>query len=197
MIVGLTSGIGCGKSTVAKFFREWGVSVIDSDQITRQLVALEQPALKAIVQHFGIDILQHDGTLNRIRLRSIIFESLHDRQWLENLLHPLVKEEILKQCALIPLGNYAIVEVPLLIEANFQTIVDRVLVVDCLAEIQIARVSKRDATPPDVIQAIINSQVTRIERLAQANEVIENNGTLEELKHRVEKLHHYYIKLSK
>jgi dephospho-CoA kinase len=196
MIIGLTGGIGSGKSTAAQFFRELGISVIDADQLTRQLVAPNQPSLEKIVQHFGPTILQQDGTLNRAELRSIVFESPKERLWLENLLHPLVKKLILQQAELVSSEKYQIVEIPLLFEANFQDAVDRVLVIDAPDEIQKERVSLRDAIPKEAIQTIIDSQIARRERLARADDIIENMGSQEDLKKKVETLHYYYIKLS-
>lgn len=197
MKIGLTGGIGSGKTTVAQCFRELGVVVIDSDQITRQLVEPNRPALQSIAQHFGPEILEPDGTLNRARLRARIFASLSDRRWLENLLHPLVKAEIERQAQRIPSGTYLVVEVPLLIEAHFQDAVDRILVIDCSLDIQKERAAHRDGSSPEIIQSIIDSQATRSERLTMANDVLENNGSLKELKRKVQTLHHYYIELSK
>lgn len=197
MIIGLTGGIGSGKSTVAQIFRELGVFVLDSDQITRQLVAPNQPALDSIVHHFGSNILQPDGALNRVKLRSIIFSSEKERLWLEDLLHPLVKKQILRYADKIPKGHYLVVEIPLLVEAHFQDAVDRILVVDCAVDLQIDRVSQRDTTSRSDIQLIIDSQTSRANRLTEADDVVDNNSTRMELKRKTEALHHYYIELSK
>ncbi len=188
MIIGLTGGIGSGKSTVAQFFRELGVLVIDADQITRQLVQPNQPALKKIVAYFGSHILQDDKTLDRKKLRNIIFEDPNARLWLENLLHPLVKQKIVHTpvSSSIP---YIIVEVPLLIEAHFHDVVDRILVIDSPESLQIQRVVQRDNIDAKEIQAIINTQATRATRLAEADDVIFNEGTVEELKKQVEVYH--------
>lgn len=197
MIVGLTGGIGSGKSTVAQCFRELGVTVLDSDQITRQMVEPNSEALKEIVQRFGEKILNNDKTLNRTLLRNIIFESAEERQWLENLLHPSVKEHILEYAKKTPKGQYLLVEIPLLFEANFQDAVDRILVVDCPENFQIERVSLRDAIPKGSVDNILNTQVSRSERLAKANDVIDNAGEKESLKKKAETLHLYYLELSK
>lgn len=202
MIIGLTGGTGSGKSTVAQYFRDCGILVIDTDKIARQLLETDQPILKEVIQHFGPKILQKDGTLNRAKLRMIVFESEADRHWLEALLHPLIKEKILQysknQNANTEKSNsYFVVEIPLLFEAKFEDVVDRVLVVDCHSDFQIERIQKRDATPIDVIQKMIQSQIDRDTRLKKANDVIENTGDREALKNKVLALHYFYIELSK
>jgi dephospho-CoA kinase len=202
MIVGLTGGIGAGKSTVAQYFRDCGVLIIDTDEIARQLLEPNQPLLKEVVQYFGEKILQKDGALNRIKLRSLVFESTANRHWLEALLHPRIKEKVLEyshhqKVRTEKKAPYFIVDIPLLIEAHFEDIVDRILVVDCPLNLQIERIQKRDATPVNVIQQIIQSQVDRNTRLQKADNVLENTDTLESLKNKVFALHHYYIELSK
>lgn len=197
MMIGLTGGIGSGKSTVAQMFFALNIEIIDSDQITRQLVKPNQPALQAIIQHFGETIISSDGTLNRAKLRAIIFESAIERQWLENLLHPMVKAEISKLSNKKITGAYQIVEIPLLFEANFEKEVDRILVVDCPEITQIERVHRRDRLTTTTIQAIMASQISRTARLSKADDVIVNEGSEEELKRKVLSLHHYYIELSK
>lgn len=196
MIIGLTGGIGSGKSTVAQAFRQLQVEVIDSDQITRRLVEPNQPAYAEIVDHFGKGIIQADGSINRPKLRSIVFESQVERQWLEALLHPLVKSEILKLRENSKPGKYTVVEIPLLFEAEFQDAVDRILVVDCSEATQLERVLLRDALPQRTLQGILKSQTNRGLRLKYANDVIENEGSREDLKIRVLTLHNYYNELS-
>lgn len=193
MIVGLTGGIGSGKSTVSQYFRELGIQVINADDITDQLLASNQTVINAIVQHFGPQVLASKGTLNRAWLRSLIFESLEERQWLEKLLHPLIKTEVL-QGASHSNSKYTVIEIPLLIEANFQDTVDRILVVDCNEKQQIERVYKRDGIPTDTIQAIIRTQADRKQRLAYADDIIENNEDKTVLRHKVLTLHDYYQK---
>lgn len=196
MIIGLTGGMGSGKSTVAKCFRELNIKVLDTDQIAHALVIPGQPAFQAIVEHFGVNVLQTNGTLNRGKLRSIIFESYPERQWLEQLLHPLIKQAILEETALIPPEKYIVIEIPLLFEANFQEMVDRVLVVDCDEKLQIERVNRRDGMN-DATQAILKTQIPRTTRLAHAHDVILNEGSIEELKKKVLNLHLYYHELAK
>ena len=202
MIVGLTGGIGSGKSTVAQYFRDCGVLVIDTDEIARQLLEPDQPLLKEVIQYFGEKILHKEGSLNRAKLRSLVFESTADRHWLEALLHPRIKEKVLQysehqKSRTEKKAPYIIVDIPLLIEAHFEDIVDRILVVDCPLNLQIERIQKRDATPINVIQQIIQTQVDRNTRLKKANDVIENTDTLEVLKNKVFALHRHYTELPK
>jgi dephospho-CoA kinase len=194
MIIGLTGGIGSGKSTVAQFFKELGAFVIDADETNHQLLGQES-IKKQIVEHFGPSLLQKDGTLNRARLRTLIFESPQERIFLESLLHPLIKAKIQEKAAKAPPDTYTIVDIPLLIEANFQNQVNRIVVVDCPERLQIERISKRDGIPKESIQAIINTQASRSSRLSIANDVIENDSTREALKEKVRALHLYFIKL--
>jgi len=196
MMVGLTGGIGSGKTTVTQIFLSLAVEVIDSDKITRKLMEKNTAAYHQILARFGERILQTDGSIHRPKLRSIIFDSIEDRRWLESLLHPLVKEEILILRKKLPKGKYVIVEIPLLIEANFQDAVDRVLVVDCNEATQIERVIRRDAVPENILQSILKSQSTREARLKEAHDVIVNEGNKTELKAKVEGLHHYYQQLT-
>ncbi len=197
MIIGLTGGIGSGKSTVAQIFRDLKITVIDADQITKRLVAPGEAALDSIVSHFGPTILQPNGELNRAKLRSRIFESVEERRWLEKLLHPLVKADILKCATLISPGEYCVVEIPLLIESQFEGAVDRILVVDCLESQQIDRVAIRDAIPRSSIAAILRTQADRKTRLAMADDIISNDTTRDVLKQQVRTLHIYYSELAK
>lgn len=196
-LVGLTGGIGSGKSTVAEFFRSLNVKVQDADLMTRAVVAPNQPALKAIVEHFGKEILLADGSLDRSQLKSKIFQSEREKLWLENLLHPLVKEIIIKLKQDILPDEYQIVAIPLLIETHFQSAVDRVLVVDCSPSQQIERVQKRDALSVSEIKAIMKTQTSQQERLSEADDLIQNEGTIEDLKSKVLALHQKYSLLAK
>lgn len=195
MIIGLTGGIGSGKSTVAQYFRDCGVLIVDTDEIARQLLEPDQPAFKAVIHHFGKEILKTDGSLDRPQLRTHIFESATDRHWLEALLHPLIKSEVLAYSK--KNHPYFIVEIPLLIEAHFEDVVDRILVVDCPLELQIERIQKRDGTSIDLIQKMIKSQIDRSTRIKKADDIIENTSDRDALKDKVLALHHYYTKLSK
>lgn len=196
-IVGLTGGIGSGKSTVAELFRNLHVKVIDADQITRDLVGPGQPPLKAIEDHFGKEFLNKDGSLNRQKLKSCIFSSSQDRIWLENLLHPLAKKEILALKDQLPAGEYLVVEIPLLVETQFDAALDRVLVIDCPEAEQKARIVKRDGLAESSIEAILEAQATRQARLLVADDVILNTGSKEELETKVFNLHKIYSSLAK
>ena len=165
--IGLTGGIGCGKSTVARIFEQLKTPVIDADDIAHQLVAIGQPALAQIQQEFGTDVLNPDGSLNRKKLRELIFSDPEQKQKLESILHPLVYQSI--QAELKQLNTpYCIICIPLLFETNMTRLVDRILVVDCPVETQIERIRKRDNMTIERIQSIIDSQVSRAFRKAQA-----------------------------
>lgn len=193
--IGLTGGIGCGKTTVARLFAELGAPVIDADQIAHQLVAQGQPALEQIAQQFGADILDPGGSLNRARLREIAFSDPAQKQKLEAILHPLVYQSI--QAELERLSSpYCIIAIPLLFETNMAHFVDRVLVVDCPVEIQIARVRKRDQLTLERIQSIIDSQVSRDFRKSHADDLIDNSESDYRLAEQVKKLHNLYLSLS-
>jgi len=196
VIVGLTGGMGSGKSTTAQLFRALQVTTINSDHITRQLVMPNQPALTSIIEHFGVTLLKPDHTLDRTKLRTLVFESPENRRWLEQLLHPFVKAEIMRHAAALPPGSYLLSEIPLLLEAHFESIVDRILVIDCTETQQLERVALRDHLSHDTIQTILNTQVDRPTRLTKATDIIRNEGTLEELTIQVQKLHEYYTLLA-
>jgi len=193
--IGLTGGIGCGKSTVARVFEQLKTPVIDADEIAHQLVAIGQPALAQIQQEFGTDVLNPDGSLNRKKLRELIFSDPEQKQKLESILHPLVYQSI--QAELKQLNTpYCIICIPLLFETNMTRLVDRILVVDCSIETQIERIRKRDNMSIERIQSIIDSQVSAAFRKAQANDLIDNSETNDRLAEEVKKLHNFYLSLS-
>jgi len=194
-VVGLTGGIGSGKSAVGNCFRDLGINVVDADQIARRVVEPGTPALAAIAEHFGNDILLADGTLNRAALRQKIFSDSAAKKWLESLLHPLIRD--LTRTELESSNSpYAILESPLLIEMGQNATVNRVLVVDVPEEVQVERASARDDNSETQIRAIIAAQMSRQDRLAAADDVITNTCALEELPGLVAKLHDRYIELS-
>ena len=195
MIVGLTGGIGSGKSEVSRRFEALGVEVIDADLVARQVVEPGCPALSAIAGHFGNQVLQEDGSLDRAQLRGIIFDNSAHKSWLENLLHPIIRIETIKQLADIK-STYGILSSPLLLETNQYQLVDRVLVVDAEEALQIARASARDANAIEQIQKIMATQLTRPQRCARADDIIHNHGDLAELQLQVEKLHYLYLQLA-
>ena len=193
--IGLTGGIGCGKSTVAEIFGQFKTPVIDADEIAHQLVAIGQPALAQIQQKFGTDALNPDGSLNRELLRELIFSDGKQKQKLEAILHPLVYQTIQAEVKQLD-APYCIICIPLLFETNMTHLVDRTLVVDCSIETQIERLQKRDNMTVERIQSIIDSQVSRDFRKAHANDLIDNSETNDRLAEAVKKLHNFYLSLS-
>ena len=193
--IGLTGGIGCGKTTVAKIFGQLNIPVIDADAIAHQLVAIGQPALAEIRQVFGADFLNPDGSLNRKKLKDVIFSDRQQKQKLEALLHPLVYQAIHTQLAQLQ-APYCIISIPLLFETGMTGLVDRILVVDCPVKTQIERVQQRDNITTDRILAIIDSQVSRTFRKSHADDVIDNSKTDDRLAEAVKKLHNSYLSLS-
>jgi len=180
LIIGLTGGIGSGKSAVSGFFKKLDVSVVDADIVAREVVQKGQPALIQISDHFGKDILL-DGELNRAKLRDVIFSNEQEKVWLNNLLHPLIRERMLAQLALAT-GDYVILEAPLLFENSLQAYCDQIVVVDIDEAVQITRASARDNRSREQIKAIIDSQIGRQQRLEKANFVIDNTViTLQQL----------------
>ena len=195
LVIGLTGGIGSGKTAVSDHFARLGAPVIDADVVSREVVEPGQPALLEIVEQFGADVLQEDGTLDRRVLRQHIFNDSEAKTRLEQILHPKIRATMRKQLEETD-APYAILSIPLLFETGQNKTVDRVLVVDCLPDIQLRRVMQRDGGSEREAQSIIDSQSDRNLRLAAADDVIENNGTLSELKARVEQLHQKYLTLS-
>jgi dephospho-CoA kinase len=194
MIIGLTGGIGSGKSEVSRRFETLGVTVVDADLVAREVVEPGSSALNAIAEHFGSHILIADKSLNRGKLRGLIFDNKVEKVWLENLLHPMIRAEIISQLQSSP-SPYTILSSPLLLETNQDELVDRVLVVDASEELQLARASKRDLSNPDDIKKIIATQMTRAERRAKADDILENHGDLINLNAQIEKLHNFYLNL--
>jgi dephospho-CoA kinase len=195
LVVGLTGGIGSGKSAVSRLFEDYGVPVIDADHVAREVVEPGSPALDEIVRQFGDDVLLHDGRLDRANLRHKIFNDQQARKKLETILHPRIRQRMRDRLQSIG-APYAIFVVPLLIETGQHQDVDRVLVVDCPEALQMERVKKRDSASASQITAIMASQVSREQRLAEADDIIENRGSLEELNASVSSLHQQYLELS-
>lgn len=194
-IVGLTGGIGSGKSAVAALFRELGIKVVDADIAARRVVEPGTPALSAIADYFGADILQSDGTLDRAALRKIVFDSEEKRQWLERLLHPAIGAWLGHELATAT-SAYAILESPLLLETAQHKMIDRALVVDVDEQVQISRASARDGNTPEQIRAIIATQMSRQLRVARGDDVIDNSSSLAALDKPVRALHEKYLKLA-
>lgn len=195
LIVGLTGGIGSGKSEASKRFAERGVVVVDADIVAREVVAPDQDGLAQIAAHFGADILDATGNLNRSKLREIIFSNPTEKQWLESLLHPMINTEIRRQLA-NSTSIYSILASPLLLETNQFLLVDRILVIDTSEQHQLERASQRDKNNKAQIKAIMQTQLSRQERCARATDIIQNHGSIDEIDAQVEKLHRFYLELA-
>ncbi|MGG3794017.1 dephospho-CoA kinase [Pseudomonas paraversuta] len=193
-ILGLTGGIGSGKSAAAEHFAALGVHVVDADHAARWVVEPGRPALAKIAEHFGDAVLQADGQLDRSALRSLIFSDPELRRWLEALLHPLIREEIALNLAQAK-SPYAILVSPLLIESGQYATTQRVLVIDAPQALQIERTLLRDNTSEQQVQAILKAQASREERLSHADDILVNNSDLKTLLTEVERLHHFYLTL--
>ena len=193
--IGLTGGIGCGKSTVCEFFAKRGIPVIDTDQIAHTLVKPGTKALQQITQQFGREVLQADGSLDRAKMRELIFEDEEKRHQLEALLHPLIRQEMQRQLDALD-TPYAILAIPLLLEKGWQNELDRVLVVDCSEAQQLQRAQQRDGSSSDTIRRIIDSQIDRTRRLEAADDIIDNSGKSEAVAPQVEALHQRYLQLA-
>ncbi len=194
--VGLTGGIGSGKSTVAALFAGHHVPLIDADEISRHLVGRGQIAHDMIIKTFGTEVLHANGEIDRARLRERVFGNAADRALLEAIIHPLVRKEIEARLPQLR-APYCVIVIPLLVEANLADLVDRVLVVDCSESQQIERVRARNGLSENQIQHIMAAQVGRAERLRHADDVISNNGDREQLAVLVDQLHNRYLGLSK
>lgn len=195
-IVGLTGGIGSGKTTVANLFTEHGITVVDADIIARDVVAIGSPALSQISTHFGSKFIQANGQLNRVLLRKQIFSNEADKLWLNNLLHPLIRGELTNQINAAK-SPYCLLVAPLLIENNLMTMVHRVLVIDVSEETQISRTTARDNNSAEQVRAIIASQANRKIKQKHADDLLNNDSaSIEELKSAVTKLHQSYLTLA-
>ena len=190
--IGLTGGIASGKSLVAEMFGKLGVPIIDTDEIARQIVAPGQPALTEIVAEFGADVLTSAGDLDRPSLRRLVFEDRSQRRRLEAIVHPRVQETSLRASAEAE-GPYQVFVVPLLLETGFQQQVDRILVVDCLESAQRERLLVRDNETPEQTDRIMDAQLSREQRLAAADEIIDNSGTQDATRQQVQALHQKYL----
>lgn len=189
--IGLTGGIGSGKSTVSAMFSRLGVPVIDADQVARAVVEPGMPALSELEAHFGAEILS-EGRLDRRHLREIIFSQVTERAWVEALLHPYIQAEILRLSGQSD-QPYIVLEIPLLFEAGYRNLVDRALVIDAPEKLQIERVVARDEVSAEQVESILKSQMNPQNRLMQADDVIENSGDMGHLKEQVERLHQIYL----
>ncbi len=196
LTIALTGGIGSGKTSIASIFKSLGVPIIDSDTISKEIILPGKPCFKDIVNEFGEEILTNKGTIDRYKLRDIIFNNDKARIKLENITHPIIFKNIDIQISLINYP-YCLVIVPLLVETKSVKYFDKVLLVDTLENIQFERVAKRDSISPTLLRKIIKTQATRSERLKYADDIIENNNEIGNLNEYINILHKKYLTLSK
>lgn len=195
LVIGLTGGIGSGKTTVADIFAQYGIDIIDADIVAREVVEPGTPALAKIAEHFGSNFILADGNLDRAKLRHKVFANEADKTWLNALLHPLIRNSMAEQCKLAK-SPYCFLVAPLLIENGINNTVNKVLVVDVDPKTQIARTVDRDNNTEEQVQKILDAQVSREERLKHADFLINNDDcSIGELKEQIELLHREFLKL--
>lgn len=187
-VVGITGGIGSGKSAVTARLETLGVDVVDADLAARVVVEPGQPALAAIAERFGKNILQQNGSLDRAALRKIVFEDPEARRWLEGVTHPAIRQEIEDQLQRAT-SSYVVLSSPLLLEAKQHSFVNHIVVVDVTEELQIERTMARDSNSAELIQNIMAAQLPRAERVNRADEIIDNSGSLDHLNTQTDALH--------
>ena len=194
--VGLTGGIGCGKTTVANMFAELGASLVDTDDIAHALTAPGGAAMAKLIAAFGPEFATPDGALDRARMRALVFSDAAAKQRLEAILHPRIRDTALAAAA-VATGAYVIYVVPLLIESGtWRARVARVLAIDCPEEVQVARVMARNGLTEEQVRAIMANQLTRAQRLAAADDVITNDGQLDTLRPQITRIHTQYLAFS-
>ncbi len=191
-VVGVTGGIGSGKSAATAEFEKLGITIVDADVVARQVVMPGTPCLQAIAEHFGNQLLTEGGELNRKALRQRVFSNPQEKEWLNKLLHPAIREEIISQLEQAD-SPYVILSAPLLLENGLEKYCQRVLVVDAPESLQISRTIQRDDSPKKEVEAIMKAQLSRSERLNKANDVLNNDGSLEQLEQQVLQLHQRYL----
>jgi dephospho-CoA kinase len=196
LVIGLTGGIGSGKTAVSDRFKAKGITVVDADVVSREVVEPGTPALAQIAAHFGSDVIQADGSLDRAALRKKVFQDETERKWLEKLLHPAIGESIFNQLAAAK-SPYALFVSPLLVETSQHLMAERIIVVDVPVETQVMRTMARDNNDEAQVKAIIAAQASREQRLAKAHDVIVNDQGLAHLDAEVERLHQQYLQLAK
>lgn len=195
-ILGLTGGIGSGKSAASNYFAQQGIVVVNSDQVAREVVLPGQPAWQAILDRYGPEVLQADQTLNRAWLREKIFAEPEERLWLESQTHPRIREATIEQLQQAA-SAYVILESPLLFKSKQSAMVQRTLVIDVPESIQLIRACSRDGNNEEQIRRIMAAQLPRLERIGLADDVVDNSGSLAELYDRLAPLHQRYLELSK
>ncbi|MEZ9185544.1 dephospho-CoA kinase [Vibrio splendidus] len=196
IIIGLSGGIASGKTTVANLFNEhFNIDIVDADIVAREVVAVGSDGLKQITDHFGEAILLEDGALNRSKLRELIFSDPTEKQWLNDLLHPMIRNKIDSDLSKVT-SPYGLLVAPLLVENQMQSMADRVLIVDVPAEVQIERTMSRDNVSREQVASILKSQASREQRLAVADDVIKNHTKNQELLLQITDLHQKYLAIS-
>jgi dephospho-CoA kinase len=196
LVIGLTGGIGSGKTSVAQLFAQHNVPIIDADLVARDVTMPDKPGFTSIVNHFGPDIVLANGSLDRAKLRHLIFKDSKQRLWLEKTLHPKIRENMEQQISRLT-SPYCIAVIPLLLEVEFFSFINRILVIDATEDQQIQRVMLRDKALKEDVEAILNNQANRQDRCAKAHDVIINDGNLADLLPQVEKLHEFYLSLGR
>ena len=194
-VVGLTGGIGSGKTVASDRFEELGVKVVDADIASRVVVEIGKPALSSIEGQFGSDVISDDGSLNIAKLRVIIFKDDEAKSWLESLLHPLIGQHILDEIASAT-SRYVILVSPLLFETTQFQMCNRTLLIDVPKDNQILRTAKRDKVPESQVEKIIASQMDRDQKIGKADDVIVNDGEIGDLISKIDKIHQRYIELA-
>jgi dephospho-CoA kinase len=194
--VGLTGGIAAGKTTLSNLFAGLGAPVVDTDLISRELLEPGEPGYEQVCDHFGDSIIDANNEIDRAKLRQIVFSNADEKTWLESMLHPLIyrcsHNAILEHAE----ADYVLVVIPLLFESNFQALVDRILVVDCPAELQLERLLKRDHMDETLALKMLAQQLSNSERLARAHDIVDNSENGADLGAQVEALHQLYLQLS-
>ena len=194
LIIGLTGGIGSGKSVASDKFKSLGITIVDADVASRTVVEPGKPALKEIEDHFGSGIITAEGKLDRNNLREIIATDPEERKWLESVTHPKIGEQITKEIS-ESTSVYTLFVAPLLLETNSQEMCSRVVVVGVPKDVQIRRTAKRDKVSPNQVEQMVAAQMEREKRLEKADDVLLNSGTIEDLEKQVEELHKKYIQM--
>ena len=193
--IGLTGGVACGKSTVCNIFSQLGITVIDADEIARELVEIGKPCYLDIINTFGSAFLSKDQQLDRTKLRQLIFSDHVAKLKLETILHPSIRLELIERSDKVE-SAYCILAVPLLIETNMDIAVDRILVIDITEKNQLGRLCKRDHLAPTLANNMIHQQSNRSQRLAMADDVITNNTGVQKLENSIKLLHETYLKIA-
>lgn len=195
LVIGLTGGIGSGKSTVASIFAGFGAPIVDADVVARDMVLPGSDGLRGITEHFGNGVLHADGTLDRGHLRKLVFDNPVQRRALESILHPWIYAELHRRISALT-SPYCIAVIPLLLETGQRHFVDRVLVVDVPEEVQRTRAQVRDGAPVGTIDAVMQAQLDRKTRLAAADDIIDNTVSPSQLTQQILDLHHRYLALA-